>query len=75
MVQSIANMIGGFFNWRTSLSNNQAINEVIDDKKDCELACKYASKAFELIDDNVIFRNKTTKTRFKYFEKKFNEHK
>lgn len=75
MVQSIAEMVRGFFDWRTSLSNNEISHEVIEDKQDCEKACAYALHAFRVVNENAIFKNKFARARYKYFEKKFNDNK
>ena len=45
IVRSVADMFSNFFGWRTSASNNEAMHEVIDDKKDLEKACKYPDEA------------------------------
>lgn len=71
MVTSIAKMVEGFFNWRTSLSDNQAIDEVIDDKEKSEKATYYATKALTIAKERGVIIKKKDRFAFDFYYKKF----
>lgn len=63
------------FDWRKSKSDNQPINEVIDDKKDLEKACNCAEKAFKVVEEHAIFWHKSKEKQFKDFVSDFRRYK
>lgn len=71
MVTSIANMMERFFAWRTSLSDNQAIDEVIDDKEKTEKATYYAQKALQVAKDKAVILDKKDRFVFNFYYNKF----
>lgn len=73
LIKSITDMVGGFFNWRTSSTDNQAVHEVIDDKRDCEEACKYAELAIRTAERFASFTRNKYSNRFKKYVDKFRE--
>lgn len=74
-IRAIADMVANFFGWRTSVSDNRATAEVIDDKRDLEKACRYAEKAIELVEEEAAFLKERVEDKFKKFVKLFRKYK
>lgn len=75
LVQSLSNMFANFFSWRTSHSNNEAMHEVIDDKKDLEKACNYAESAFKIVEEEAIFSEERYEEKYNNYVKKFRRYR
>jgi hypothetical protein len=67
--------LNGLFDWRKTVSANQATHEIIDDKKDLQRACNYAELALELVQSKATFASKRDEKRFQRMIKKFRRYK
>lgn len=74
-VESLLQAFSGFFNWRSVLSENTPIKEVIDDKKDLEKACLFAESALSLAESEAIFAKAKQQKKFKHFVRKFRRYR
>lgn len=68
-------MFANLFNWRTSVSDNEATHEIIDDKQDLERACNYAENAFAAVEAGAVFHKKNQKFKYDFFLKKFRKYR
>lgn len=68
-------MLSDFFNWRTVLSDNQTVKEVISDKRDLERACLFAEKALGIVNGNAVFEKAKVKKRYEHFVRKFRRYR
>lgn len=75
LISGLAELFSKFFAWRTAKSDNQALEEVIDDKRDLEKACRFAENAICIAEKEAFFKNKKTYKRFNHFVRKFRRYK
>lgn len=74
-VESLLRAFSEFFNWRSILSENKPIQEVIDDKKDLEKACLFAESAISIVEADAVFNKAKQQKRFKHFVRKFRRYR
>lgn len=75
IVNSFLEAFSGFCNWRTALSENQPIKEVIEDKKDLEKACLFAEQAIAIVETSAVFPKAKQYKKYRHFVRKFRRYK
>lgn len=73
IVKAFMNMCAGFFSWRTVSEENLTSKEVVKDKQNCEEACDYAERAFEVVERGAVFSKRKYQRRYRSMVRRFRE--